>query len=141
MQQPVPATLEVMAQAGELRRAAAWLQAEAELRGLAAADTTRLDICLHEALANIIDHGGLAVDATVKLLLEVQAAGATLTLADYGRPFDPTTAEVRLRPTTLEETLPGGLGVVMLRSHSDALHYERRDGCNRLQVSVHGTRA
>lgn len=136
MKNPAPATLAVQAEAGELRRAADWLRAEAGARRVPAADSARLDMCLHEALANIIDHSGLAADAEVRLQLNVQAGAATLTLVDAGRPFDPTLAAAPVRPATLEETLPGGLGVVMLRSHADLLNYEHLDGCNRLAVSV-----
>lgn len=141
MPQAIPAELSLPAQAGELRRAAAWLQAEAEARGVPAAGIARLDMCLHEALANVIDHGGLAAAGTVRLSLDVRAGGATLTLVDGGRPFDATKAVARARPATLEDTLPGGLGVVMIRGHSDALDYEHRDGCNRLGMTVRWTAA
>jgi anti-sigma regulatory factor (Ser/Thr protein kinase) len=137
----IPAALEVQAQTGELRRAAAWLRAECGTRGVPAADIDRLDLCLHEALANIIDHGGLAADASVRLLLNLQPGAATLTLVDGGRPFDATLAAAPARPTTLEQTLPGGLGVVMIRAQADLLNYEYRDGCNRLGVSVLWTAA
>jgi len=140
MNKRTPATLAVQAEAGELRRAAAWLQAEAGARGVPAADGARLDMCLHEALANIIDHSGLAVDATVQpavqLLLNVQPGAATLTLVDGGRPFDPTLAAAPARQATLAETLPGGLGVGMIRSHADLLGYEYLEGRNRLAISV-----
>jgi anti-sigma regulatory factor (Ser/Thr protein kinase) len=132
----IPATLAVRAEAGELRRAAAWLKAEAGARRVPALDGARLDMCLHEALANIIDHSGLAADAEVSLLLNVQPGAATLTLVDAGRPFDPTLAAAPARPATLEETLPGGLGVGMIRSHADLLSYEYLDGRNRLAISV-----
>lgn len=131
-----PATLAVQAEAGELRRAAAWLHAEADARGVPVVDGARLDMCLHEALANIIDHSGLAAEGAVQLLLNVQPGAATLTLVDGGRPFDPTLAAAPARPATLEETLPGGLGVGMIRSHADLLSYEYLEGRNRLAISV-----
>jgi anti-sigma regulatory factor (Ser/Thr protein kinase) len=136
MSHPAPAQLAIQAQPGELRRAATWLQAEADARGVPAADIARLDMCLHEAVANIIDHSGLAANAEVQLLLEVEAQAATLTLVDAGHAFDATKAAAPARPATLEDMLPGGLGVVMIRSHSDQLNYEHRDGCNRLGVTV-----
>lgn len=125
-----------MAQASELRRAAAWLQSEAGARGVPDQDIARLDLCLHEALANVIDHSGLATDAPVQLLLQVESGSATLTLADAGRPYDPTLAATPARPLTLEDTEPGGLGVVMLRSQSDQLDYHHDDGHNHLHITV-----
>jgi anti-sigma regulatory factor (Ser/Thr protein kinase) len=133
---PHSAALTVTAQASELRRAAAWLHAEAAARTVPDQHIARLDMCLHEALANIIDHGGLAAGAPVQLHLQVQPGSATLTLEDGGVAYDPTQAVAPPRPLTLEDTLPGGLGVVMLRSHSDQLDYARCDGRNQLAVTV-----
>ena len=135
------AALAITAQAGELRRAAAWLEQAANAGQVPAADTARLDLCLHEALANIIDHGGLKADSEVRLTLEVHDDSATLTLVDAGRPFDLTVAATPARPRTLQETQPGGLGVVIIRSNSDALNYRRQDGRNRLDVTVRWTTA
>ncbi|MBV7538307.1 ATP-binding protein [Duganella sp. sic0402] len=133
---PHSAGLTVTAQASELRRAAAWLHAEAGARAVPDSDIARLDMCLHEALANIIDHGDLAAAAPVQLRLQVQPGSATLTLEDGGVAYDPTQAVAPPRPLMLEDTLPGGLGVVMLRSHSDQLDYAWRDGRNQLTVTV-----
>lgn len=130
------AALTLAAQTTELRRAAAWLQAEAGARVVPETDIARLDLCLHEALANIIDHSGLAADATVQLRLQVSHGSATLTLDDGGAAYDPTTAVVASRPLTLEDTEPGGLGLVMLRSQADQLDYAYRDGRNHLHITV-----
>lgn len=143
MSQPQDAAwtgLTVSAAASELRRAAAWLQAEAVARGVPDADIARLDLCLHEALANIIDHAGLPADGAIALGLTVergaQGGSATLTLDDAGLPFDPTQADAPERPRTLSDTMPGGLGLVMMRNNSDALSHARQDGVNRLSLVV-----
>nr|WP_315252150.1 ATP-binding protein [uncultured Duganella sp.] len=130
------AALALSAHTSELRRAAAWLQAEAGARAVPDEDIGRLDLCLHEALANVIDHGGLAADAPVQLRLQVGEGSATLTLDDGGMPYDPTQAAMAARPLTLEDTEPGGLGVVMLRSQADQLDYAYRDGRNHLHITV-----
>lgn len=130
------AVLMVAAQAAELRRAAAWLHSEAGARAVPEEDIARLDMCLHEAMANILDHSGLTAPAQIALRLQVQARSAVLTIADGGAPYDPTLAATPQRPRTLEDTLPGGLGVVMLRSHSDQLDYAYLDGQNCLSVTV-----
>lgn len=130
------AALALSAQTSELRRAAAWLQTEAGARAVPDEDIGRLDLCLHEALANVIDHGGLAADAPLQLRLQVGNGSATLTLDDGGTPYDPTQAALTARPLTLEDTEPGGLGVMMLRSQSDQLDYEYVDGRNQLHITV-----
>lgn len=133
------ATLAIAARLDELRNAAAWLAQAADAGGVPAEAIARLDICLHEALANLIDHAGLPADSEVRLALDVQDASATLTVLDAGKPFDPTEAAAPARPLTLEATVPGGLGLVMIRTNSDALQYSRRDGCNRLSMCVRWT--
>ena len=133
---PNTATLSIPARTGDMRRAAGWLQTAGEARGVPMEDIGRLDMCLHEALANVIDHGGLPAGAEVQLLLETQEDSATLTVVDSGQPFDLTQAAAPERPKTLEATMPGGLGVVMIRMNSDQLNYAYRDGCNRLAITV-----
>ena len=130
------ATLALPARTGELRNAAAWLAQAAGAGGVPAEAIGRLDICLHEALANLIDHAGLAADSAIELALDLQGASATLTIADSGLPFDPTAAPLPARPGTLEATLPGGLGLVMIRNNSDTRHYSRSDGRNSLALCV-----
>jgi len=130
------AALVLAAQVAELRRAAAWLHAEAGARAVPDEDIARLDLCLHEALANVLDHSGLAADAEVRLRLQVGDGSATLTLDDGGAPYDLTQAVVAARPLTLEDTEPGGLGVLMLRSQADQLEYEYIDGSNHLHITV-----
>lgn len=133
---PHEATLTIGARTSELRRAAAWLHHEAGACAVPAADIGRLDLCLHEALANIIDHAGLAAEAPVALTLRVEDGAATLTLTDGGPCYDPTQAAMPQRPATLADTLPGGLGVVMLRTIADQLDYAYDGGCNRLRIGV-----
>lgn len=129
-------TLTLAAQVAELRRASAWLQAEAGARAVPAAAIARLDLCLHEALANVIDHGGLTAADAVRLRLRAHDGSATLTLEDGGTPYDPTRAAAPARPLTLADTEPGGLGLVMLRSQADRLDYAHRDGRNHLHITV-----
>ncbi|WP_432381427.1 ATP-binding protein [Duganella sp. P38] len=151
MSQPVhSAALALPAQVAGLRVAAAWLHAECarSVSVPACAGTTslapalpdeavaRLDLCLHEALANILDHSGLPAGAEVRLRLQLRERSATLTVSDGGQPYDLTRAAVPARPLTLAETEPGGLGVLMLRAQSDQLDYEHRDGCNHLHITV-----
>lgn len=130
------ATLELQAQSGEVRRATAWLHAEGQARAVPDEVLARLDICLHEALANVLDHGGLPAAACITLLLRVQDSHAMLTLCDGGLPFDPTLARQAPFTSMLEQTQPGGLGLVMLRANAGQLDYRHDGGCNHLTVTV-----
>lgn len=126
----------------DVPRASAWMAQTAGELGVPDDPVMRLDLCLNEALANVIDHGGPdARTAPIRIELEVGPASdirreARITVTDAGRAFDPRFAEIAPRPTTLEEAVPGGLGILMIRNFSDALDYRREAGLNHLSFTV-----
>jgi len=131
------AELEVDARVAAIRPASAWLERAALERGVPAEQVGRLDLCLNEALANIVSYGGAAaLAAPVRLRLEVEGESAAVTVADAGVAFDPLGYSPPPRPQSLEETQPGGLGVMMIRSFSDELSYRYHDGRNCLKFGV-----
>ncbi len=140
----IPSSIElaICAVADDVRPATHWLTQACESWGVPAPQILRLDLCLNEALANVIAHGGdQALAYPVRLRLEfsgdAQPHQASLTVRDNGAAFDATAAPLSARPLTLDETTPGGLGLLMMRKLSDALSYRREDGQNVLTFSVH----
>ena len=126
---------------GEAWRASTWLGAAAAAHGVPAETLSRLDVCVTEAVANAIDHGGAGTGASpIHLRLEVQRNGnggeAAVTISDAGNRYDPLAATPRARPRTLAEAEPGGLGLTMLRRFADALDYSYREGKNHLTIRV-----
>ena len=123
--------------AGEVRAASAWLDAQADRLQLPPRALQRLDLCLHEALANVADHADpRAAQAPVWLQLEcLPGHSVTLQLRDEGAAFDPTQGQTVL-PTSLEQASPGGLGLLMLRRLSDRLEYQREQDGNVLRLTV-----
>jgi serine/threonine-protein kinase RsbW len=137
-----PCRLSIRPDPREVRRASTWLAERCQEQGVPEAQIQRLDLCLNEVLANLIEHAGTGVrQGGVDLELEVlchQGAGeATLVVRDGGASFDPVTFSPGPAPRTLGEAEPGGLGLVLLRSFSDELHYRRADGRNELRIGVH----
>jgi anti-sigma regulatory factor (Ser/Thr protein kinase) len=139
------AELSIRAEAGELRRASAWLEQCGSERGVPADQIGRLDVCLNEALANIFTHGGEMISAPVLLRLEVRheegVHAAAVTVSDAGHAFDPFSIALAPRPENLAEARPGGLGLVMIRSFSDDLGYRHVDGRNELTFGVRWSEA
>jgi sigma-B regulation protein RsbU (phosphoserine phosphatase) len=129
----------------EVRRASLWLEQAAAGEGVPADQIVRLDQCLDEALANVINHGGASAHSALVLLqLAVHRAtpecSAELVIVDEGLPFDPSSAgEARRKAATLAEANLGGLGLAMMRSFSDELRYRRAEGRNHLTVCVRWT--
>lgn len=140
------AELTIRAETRETRHASAWLEAAAIGEGVPLDQLVRLDHCLDEALANVINHGVRDVDTPSILLRLVVRRGqgictAELVIVDEGVEFDPSTlpATRTPRPTSLAEVNPGGLGLAMIRSFSDDLAYKRADGRNHLTIRVSWT--
>jgi anti-sigma regulatory factor (Ser/Thr protein kinase) len=133
--------LSIRADAADVRPASEWLARACEVRGVPERQTLRLDLCLNEALANVIAHGGeQALASPVVLRLEVSGEAAVrqacVTVLDSGPAFDMTAAEPGVLPMSLSDADPGGLGLTMIRNLSDSLSYRRLDGRNELVFGV-----
>ena len=122
--------------------ASAWMNHAGESMGVPPEALARLDICLNEALANALGHGGTGV-ATSPIRLRISVAfdhhaiaSATLTVCDSGVQFDPTTFTPRALPKSLDEAQPGGLGIILIRGSANELAYRYTGGTNQLDVTV-----
>lgn len=133
--------LAVRASADDVRSASEWLEQICCEHDVPAEQILRLDLCLNEALGNIIVHGGpSALEAPVYLELEIKADGrhaqAELSVSDSGKAFNPLTAVARQQALTLADATPGGLGLTMINGYSDRLDYDIREGRNHLTFFV-----
>lgn len=133
-------SLTIRPDSSEVRRATKWLVKSGADHGIPPSQVERLDLCVQEALANVIFHSGIASNDSVGLRLDVihreSCHEASVTITDTGCLFDATQAIPRQIPATLAEAEPGGLGLVMMRNNSDALTYSRRGGFNELSIIV-----
>ncbi len=99
----------------------------------------RVDLCLNEVIANCVTHGGPEVIREA-LGIELSLASShdqtvvTLSVADSGRPFDPTSAAPRARALSLADATPGGLGLVMMRENASRLAYRRTGVRNHIDI-------
>jgi anti-sigma regulatory factor (Ser/Thr protein kinase) len=118
----------------ELPRLSAWLEGSAA-QGMSPDLSFALQLCLEEAVANVIMYGGRK-DEPVEIAVEVERNGAGLLarVVDNGRAFDPTAVPPPVRAASLAQAKIGDLGIHLMRSFADAMHYERRDGHNRLTL-------
>lgn len=112
------------------RGATAWLRSLST--GLSPTRLADAELCLDELVTNVIRYG-----AARTLTVSVERAGLDLEIAieDDGRPFDPTAAVLPPLPHTLEEAVPGGRGLLLVRSIAPTIRYERRDEANRVTLA------
>ena len=116
----------------ELERLAGWI--EGFTRQGASADLSfAVQLCLEEAVANIIMYGG-AKERPLEIAVELERNGTTLVarIEDNGRQFDPTRAPAPTPAASLQDAKVGDLGIHLMRSFASGMDYERRDGLNRL---------
>jgi serine/threonine-protein kinase RsbW len=127
--------LELRSDLAELKRLAGWIEAQAQ-QELSADTSFAIQLCLEEAVANIIMHGGGAKDDRLQIAIALERNGGTLVarIEDSGREFDPTQFPPPSVAKSLEEAKVGDLGIHLMRSFASGMHYERRDGRNRLTL-------
>jgi anti-sigma regulatory factor (Ser/Thr protein kinase) len=116
----------------ELERLAGWIEGFTR-QGTSSDVSFAVQLCLEEAVANIIMYGG-AKDNPLEITVELERNGTTLVarIEDNGRQFDPTRAPPPAPAASLEEAKVGDLGIHLMRSFASGMDYERRDGLNRL---------
>jgi anti-sigma regulatory factor (Ser/Thr protein kinase) len=120
---------------GELRRLAVWVAAVARDNALPLEAAFRIDLCLAEAVSNVIEHGfadGGRHD--IRVTLEPRATEIVLTVEDEGRPFDPLEAVLPPLAARVEEARIGGYGLRLLRHFADSCRYQRWEGRNILTM-------
>jgi anti-sigma regulatory factor (Ser/Thr protein kinase) len=128
-------TLTVRADLAELSRVNAWLALAGARLALPAGTIFALDLCLEEAVSNIIRYGLKAAPPerqTVQLTMSHEATLLRLMIEDHGPAFDPTQAPDPELPTQLEDAAIGGLGIHLMRRFAQSMRYQRQDGINKL---------
>lgn len=120
----------------ELRRLGAWVAAVSRENCLSLETAFRVDICLAEAVANVIEHGFPEGGAhEIRVTVDPRGKEAVLTVDDGGQAFDPLRSTPRAAET-LDEVGIGGYGLRILRHFADSCRYDRREGRNILTMSV-----
>ena len=129
--------LEIHADAFDVREASAWLEKTGIETKVPADQIFRLDMCLNEALANIIEHGGPAAKSSpVNLTFLPHTDEASLFVTDSGNAFNPLDAIPKAVPDSLADAEPGGLGLGLIKTFTDAVSYKYDQGRNCLGFTV-----
>jgi serine/threonine-protein kinase RsbW len=119
---------------GELDRLGAWVHAVEKEIGLVPDVAFALELCLEEAVVNIIMYGD-AGSGDIRVTVKRSPPGLVVRIEDDGCKFDPTTVPAPLHPRSLEDASAGNLGVHLIRSFSTEMRYERNSGLNTLTLT------
>jgi serine/threonine-protein kinase RsbW len=119
----------------EIAHAASWVASLAPDERLPACLLHDVQLCLEEALANIMTHGlaGIA-EPRIRLSLSQEPGRLLLAVEDNGAPFDPANVAVPPPPRSLDEARPGGIGIPLMREFSDEIGYVRAGDRNCLSL-------
>jgi serine/threonine-protein kinase RsbW len=120
---------------GELDRLGSWIQTfEGEIE-LVPDIAFALELCLEEAIANIIMHGGPMGVGEISVTVQQASPGLVATIQDDGLQFDPTKAPRRATAQSLDEARPGEHGIQLIRTFATDMHYECERGRNTLTLT------
>ncbi len=95
----------------------------------------RVNLVLEEVGLNIINHGRTEDLHEIEITLTSVPESITIEIEDNGRPFDPRkdAPEPDVETGVAERSI-GGLGVYLVRTMMDELHYRREGGRNCLTL-------
>lgn len=92
-------------------------------------------LAIEEIVTNCIQYGyDDAKEHTIEIALSVADGKLRMTFVDDGHSFDPLARAAPDVSRPAEEREIGGLGIHLLRTMTDEIAYERRDGTNRLTL-------
>lgn len=123
----------------ELARVHPWVQALAARYNLPERTTFAIDLCLEEALSNIIRHG-YSGDPNQQIEIDFRTSGERAVLfviddtAPHFQPVNPAAPLEASKPLPLQETIPGGNGIPLMRKFADAVDWEPLEIGNRLTL-------
>jgi len=135
------ATLTLRSQLTDLTLVGPWVDELAAKHGIA--DDTRfaIDLCLEEALSNVIRHGyGSEPDHTVTVDFRADGeSGLTFTIEDSAPHFKPSEEIEPVETRTIDEMEPGGQGIRLMRRFASSIVYEQLPRGNRLTLGFRTT--
>jgi serine/threonine-protein kinase RsbW len=97
--------------------------------GMGDMDVARLELAVDEACANVMEHA-YAEDASkeVKIRAIVDDNAVQIEVIDTGKGFDPSTVEQLKLDELISAKRTGGLGMRLMKSFMDEVHYEVQPG-------------
>ena len=111
----------------------------AQQSGMDAKDSGKLELAVDEACANVIEHA-YGHDITKEVIIRASLDDETLRIdvEDTGRGFDPNTVDQEKLDEMIHKRRTGGLGMRLMKTLMDEVHYEIEPGIkNELHMVKH----
>lgn len=95
----------------------------------------QLKLILEELALNVIDYGNKGGTEPIEIRLAARGETIVVEISDVGQPFDPLKdAPAPDLNLSLEERPIGGLGLYLVKTMVDEMHYRWEDGRNHLTL-------
>jgi serine/threonine-protein kinase RsbW len=108
-----------------------------ERKGIPSETRFLVTLVLEELVTNCIKHGYDDSDEhSIDVVLSVAHHVLTMLFIDDGHAFDASEAAAPDLSLEIEHRPIGGLGIHLVRELTDSMSYERRDGKNRLTLTI-----
>ncbi|PLC48844.1 serine/threonine protein kinase [Pollutimonas subterranea] len=135
------ATLSLIPGPQAIPQALAWLESVAEQQHWAPRMAFKLQLCLDEALTNIVTYGfgdQPGRDAQGHIALSISAEGQRLALdiIDNGIAYDPTQGQPAALAESLDDATIGGHGLRLMQHYLEDIEYRRVNEQNHLRLTA-----
>jgi serine/threonine-protein kinase RsbW len=109
----------------QLSKISEFVKQAASAAGLSEKEIYSVQLAVDEACSNIIDHSyGGEGKGTIICTCAPNEEGVTITLQDFGKPFDPQKIPFPDLSTDLEKVKVGGLGLYFIRKLMDDVDFQ-----------------
>ena len=126
--------LQVKADLGNLSNIADFTTRSTRELGLNEKGIFQIQLAVDEVVSNIILHGYTHQTGPILLTIWKENDKIIIRIQDRGEPFNPLEADEPDLGAPLEERSPGGLGIHFLKTVTDSVHYQFKDGKNILTL-------
>jgi len=113
-----------------------WVEALAAHYSIPAQTQFAIQLCLEEALSNVMRHGycGQPDQSLTVACAPFGIAELVFTVEDHAPPFDPFAAAPAATPASIQELQPGGRGIRLMRKFASRLAWQQLPDGNRLTL-------
>ncbi len=122
-------------QPSELERVFSEVDSFAEQQEWPAGLLFQIKLIVEELAMNVINYGNRGGTEPIEIRMATREGVIVLEISDVGKPFDPLRdAPAPDLSSPLEERPIGGLGLFLVRTLMDEVHYRWEDGANHLRL-------
>lgn len=122
----------------ELTRVPSWVEALARTCALSEKTVFAIELCLEEALSNIIRHGYAGRPGPITIEFAQSGSEFVFTIDDEAPHFE-FAKDTLPAPKSLEDLTPGGLGIPLMHRFASRVEWQALPKGNRLTLTFGGT--